>query len=124
MPRASTTERGVTRSTTERGARPMFEKSSDTELDDNNATLIQPTPTHFVGGRWRQPRAAVSADDTVRMDGDATNDVREARDRLPVHSVEALLRRAAGSSLQRSAVPNRKSTSLLRLTMRAPENCV
>ena len=39
MPRATTTERGVTRSTTERSARPIFEKSSDTEIDDSNATL-------------------------------------------------------------------------------------
>jgi serine/threonine-protein kinase len=68
-------------STTETGTEPSFERS-DAELDDNNATLIQPTPTHFVGGRWRQPRAAVSADDTVRVEGDATNDLREARERL------------------------------------------
>jgi hypothetical protein len=77
VPRASTTERGLNRAaTTERGTRPTFEKSSDTEIDDNNATLIQPSSPIR-----RRPLKA-SPDDTIRMEGDATNDVRDARDRL------------------------------------------
>lgn len=76
MPRATTTERGVTRSTTERSARPIFEKSSDTEIDDSNATLIH----EAAPIRRRQQKA--SPDDTVRMEGDPTDALRDARDRL------------------------------------------
>jgi serine/threonine-protein kinase len=71
MPRTTTTERGGKPT-------PNFERS-DTEIDDNNATLIH--------SRRRAPKAA-SPDDTVRMDGDQTNDVREARDRLSSNPAE------------------------------------
>jgi serine/threonine-protein kinase len=83
-PRAGNVARSMPRaSTTERGSRPVFEKSSDTEIDDNNATLI------LQNARRRPPK--VSPDDTVRMDGDATNDVREARDRLSSTPAEPAL---------------------------------
>jgi hypothetical protein len=72
-PRAGALPRAVPKTTTERGGRPTFDRT-DTEIDDNNATLIQPQ-------RRRAPKGP-SPDDTVRMDGDQTNDVREARDRL------------------------------------------
>jgi serine/threonine-protein kinase len=73
--RAGALSKSVPRTTTtERGHRPVFDRH-DTEVDDNNATLIQ-------GHGRRRATKGPSPDDTVRMDGDATNDVREARDRL------------------------------------------
>jgi serine/threonine protein kinase len=85
-PRAGNLARQIPRATTtERGARPAFERS-DTEIDDNNATLIQ-AATHLPAIRRRAPKAP-SPDDTLRMDGDATNEVREARDRLSSHPAE------------------------------------
>jgi serine/threonine protein kinase len=76
VPRTTTTERG----NTERAARPVFDRH-DTEVDDNNATLIQ------AHSRRRAPKGP-SPDDTVRMDGDATHEVSEARDRLSEIPVE------------------------------------
>jgi serine/threonine protein kinase len=83
-PRTGGLGRSIPRaSTTERGRAPVFDmKGADTEIDDNNATLIQSSPMPQPSVR-RRPARAASPDDTVRMDGDATNDVREARDRLP-----------------------------------------
>ena len=117
MPRATTTERGSRpaferssssergsrptferSSSSERGSRPAFEKSSDTEIDDNNATLIEQTPQNI---RRRQAKAAVSPDDTIRMDGDATNDVRDARDRLSSTPAEPATPARAPRSLVR-----------------------
>jgi eukaryotic-like serine/threonine-protein kinase len=78
-PRGPNTARIPRASTTERGAIPVFDlKPSDTESDDNNATLIQ-SSSPIV--RRRVPRGT-SPDDTVRMESDATTDVRDARDRL------------------------------------------
>jgi len=71
---SSSTDRGPT----DRGPRPVFAASSDTEIDDSNATLVLPSPP----ARRRRP----SPDDTIRMDGDATKAVSEARDRLPATS--------------------------------------
>jgi serine/threonine protein kinase len=70
----SSTDRGPT----DRGPRPVFAASSDTEIDDSNATLVLPSPPA------RRKRA--SPDDTIRMDGDATKALSDARDRLPAAS--------------------------------------
>jgi serine/threonine protein kinase len=74
MPRATTTERGL----------PTFDvKPADTEIDDNNATLIQPASPNI-----RRRASKTNPDDTIRMDGDAANAVREARDALPSSPLE------------------------------------
>ncbi len=79
-PRVGNIARSIPRATTtERESRPAFEKS-DTEIDDNNATLIQPPLASRAASA--PPKGAPSPDDTIRMDGDATNEVRDARDRL------------------------------------------
>jgi serine/threonine protein kinase len=78
-PRAGNISRIPRASTTERGAIPVFDvKPSDSDVDDG-ATLIQPATPILR----RRPRGAPSPDDTVRMDSDSANEVREARDRLP-----------------------------------------
>jgi hypothetical protein len=64
-PRPTTTDR-----TTDSGSKPSFQSSSDTEIDDSNATLVQPSPLP------RRKARAPSPDDTIRMDeGLPTKDV-------------------------------------------------
>ena len=82
-PRTGNMARIPRASTTERGAIPTFDvKPSDTEADDNNATLIQ---SSIPSLRRRPTRGGGSPDDTVRMDADAAS---EMRDRLPTSPAE------------------------------------
>jgi serine/threonine-protein kinase len=56
--------------TTDKGSKPTFPSSSDTEIDDSNATLVQPSP---IPRRKARPS---SPDDTIRMDdGSPAKDV-------------------------------------------------
>ncbi|HEY2516181.1 MAG TPA: serine/threonine-protein kinase [Polyangiaceae bacterium] len=86
-PRAGNVARALVRATTtERGKAPAIDlKNTDTDQEDNNATLIQPMPVALPNLRRRTTtqKMIFSPDDTVRMDGDTTTDVRDARDRLP-----------------------------------------
>ncbi len=68
--------------TTERTVMPAFDvKPSDTDVDDG-ATLIQAAAPILR----RRPKG--SPEDTLRMEGDVTNELREARDRLPSSPAE------------------------------------
>jgi serine/threonine protein kinase len=70
-PRAGNLRAPRTTSSTDRGSRPQFQGSSDTEIDDANATLVQPSPlARRKGARTSSP------DDTIRVDGDPMKDVR------------------------------------------------
>jgi serine/threonine protein kinase len=56
--------------TTDKGSKPSFQSSSDTEIDDSNATLVQASPLP------RRKARPSSPDDTIRMDdGSPAKDV-------------------------------------------------
>ncbi len=62
--------------------RPVLDlRPADTEIDDNNATLIQASPL-ALPRRKAGKAAGPSPDDTIRMDGDGPNEMTEARDRV------------------------------------------
>jgi serine/threonine-protein kinase len=58
-------------------------KASDTDAEDNNATIVQSTSTLASLRRRPTKPGAASPDDTVRMDEDMADKIREAHNRLP-----------------------------------------
>lgn len=76
-PRTGPVTRPMARgATTERRA-PVFDmKTSDTELDDNNATLIQPA-TQALSALRRRPKPQ-GAEDTLRMEADPNIELPDA----------------------------------------------
>ncbi len=71
---------------TDKMAAPVFAPSTDTEIDDSNATLIQSSPIP----RRRAARAS-SPDDTIRMD-DSPKQLRDAGEPLSSPAVDAVPR--------------------------------
>jgi len=71
----------------EKVPRPAFVATTDTEIDDSNATLVQASPLP----RRRTTRGS-SPDDTIRMDGDTTKHVHDAGERLSTPTSEPIPR--------------------------------
>ena len=88
-PRTGPVTRPIARgATTERGRAPVFDmKTSDTELDDNNATLIQPA-TQALGALRRRPKTQ-AGEDTIRMEAQPNIEPPEADPAPPARAPKA-----------------------------------
>jgi serine/threonine protein kinase len=73
-------------------------RMADTDVEDNNATLIQSTATLGSLRRKKTP----SPDDTVRMDEELADKMREARERIGGEAQEPPIKRVGDTTIPRA----------------------